>query len=129
MRNSRAAISRVLRKCGGLGDLPRQRRVHLFIVIRQVFAIGGRKDGKEAAGKPALLHARHVQVAQAIALQEIGHRIAARLHPKTEQHIIVAIKNRNRIQDDYALAYISSTCSQFTRLSTKASRYFCRALR
>lgn len=68
-------------------------------------------------------------MALAIAIQKISNRIALRLQPKAEQHIIVAIKNRSWGQNDYALACIASTYSQFTRLSTKASRYFCRALR
>jgi hypothetical protein len=45
----------------------------------------------------------------AIPVQKISDGIATRLQPKTEQHIIMAIKNRNRRQDIYALACIAST--------------------
>ena len=91
-----------------LRNLPGERRVHI-IIVRKVFAVGGRKDRKKPAGKSALFHARQIEMTLTVAVKEVSHRITPRLQPKTEQHIIVAIKNRNWTQNDYALACIAST--------------------
>ncbi len=79
----------------GLAHFTRERRVHI-VVVHPVLVLGaGHEDGEEAPGETATLHARQVEVALAVAVDEVAQRIALGLAPQPQQQVIVAVEYRN----------------------------------
>lgn len=81
----------------GLSNLPRKRRIDLFIIVRQVFAVGWREDRKETAAKPPFRMRGKSRCPWPSPCRKSETGSPPVFIQRREQHIIVAIKNRNRI--------------------------------
>ena len=83
---------------GGAGSLP----MTLPASWRRRFAAGavfafrrGHEDREQAAGKPALSRLGQIEMALVLALQERRDRVGAAVPMQPQQHVVVAVEDRN----------------------------------
>ncbi len=96
----------------GLPHLARGRRVHLLVVRPFAVLRVGHEDGEETAGEAPLDHARQVQMAIAIAIEERRDGIAQLLRPQPEKHVVVAVEHGYQV---YASCGESSVSARLTQ--------------
>ena len=65
------------------------------------------EDREQAAGKSALARLGQIQMALVLALQERRHRVRAAVQMQPQQHVVVAVEDRNALGRGHLRSFIT----------------------